>query len=110
MKDLLSYKHPTYLRLGKNGERNISKKTLDLKIREVNYIARGSDVALISHGNIMEEVYFVYQKLLEEQQSNRVLLENKLKEVANEIGERVLDVFNPVAVAISLEKNPYSQN
>jgi O-phospho-L-seryl-tRNASec:L-selenocysteinyl-tRNA synthase len=45
-----------------------------------------------------------YQKLLEEQQSNRVLLENKLKEVANEIGERVLDVFNPVAVAISLEK------
>ena len=45
-----------------------------------------------------------YQKLLEEQQDNRKLLELKLKEVANEIGERVLDVFNPVAVAISLEK------
>jgi len=44
-----------------------------------------------------------YQQLLEEQQENRNLLENKLKEVANEIGERVLDIFNPVAVAMSLE-------
>lgn len=45
-----------------------------------------------------------YTKLLEEQQLNRLLLEEKLKEVAESIGERVLNVFNPVAVAVSLEK------
>jgi len=43
-----------------------------------------------------------YQKLIEEQQYNRLVLENKLKEVAKKINERILDVFNPVAVAMSL--------
>ena len=43
-----------------------------------------------------------YQKLLREQQHNRKLLENKLKGVAEKINEKILDVFNPVAVAISL--------
>ena len=45
-----------------------------------------------------------YQKLLEEQQFNRSLLEDKLKKVAESIGEQVLNVFNPVAVALSLKK------
>ncbi len=43
-----------------------------------------------------------YQKLLKEQQHNRKLLESKLKGVAEKINEKILDVFNPVAVAVSL--------
>ena len=43
-----------------------------------------------------------YQKLLREQQHNRKLLESKLKGVAEKINEKILDVFNPVAVAVSL--------
>jgi O-phospho-L-seryl-tRNASec:L-selenocysteinyl-tRNA synthase len=43
-----------------------------------------------------------YQNLIEEQQKNYILLEEKLKSFADRIGERVLDIFNPVAVAISL--------
>ncbi len=43
-----------------------------------------------------------YQKLLREQQDNRKLLENQLKGVAEKINEKILDVFNPVAVAVSL--------
>ena len=43
-----------------------------------------------------------YRKLIEEQQINRLLLEKKLKEIAEKINERILDVFNPVAVAMSL--------
>ena len=44
-----------------------------------------------------------YQNLLERQQQNRKILEEKMKIFAEKIGERVLDVFNPVAVAMSLE-------
>ena len=44
-----------------------------------------------------------YQKLIEEQQQNREILERKLREVAENINERVLDIFNPVAVALSLK-------
>ena len=45
-----------------------------------------------------------YQKLIEEQQQNRKILEEKLSEVAKKINERLLEVHNPVAVALSLEK------
>lgn len=44
-----------------------------------------------------------YQNLLKEQQENRQLLEEKLREFASKIDERVLNVFNPVAVALTLE-------
>ncbi len=43
-----------------------------------------------------------YQQLLEEQQKNRKLLEDKLQKVAEKIDENILKVFNPVAVAMSL--------
>lgn len=43
-----------------------------------------------------------YQKLLEEQQQNRKLLEKQMQEVAEKIGEKILKIFNPVAVAMSL--------
>jgi len=44
-----------------------------------------------------------YQKLIEEQQQNRKFLEEKLSEVAKKINERILEVHNPVAVALTLE-------
>jgi O-phospho-L-seryl-tRNASec:L-selenocysteinyl-tRNA synthase len=45
-----------------------------------------------------------YQKLIEEQKHNRKLLEKKLSIIAKKIDERLLEVYNPVAVALSLEK------
>jgi len=44
-----------------------------------------------------------YQKLIEEQQQNRKILEEKLKIVADNINERILDIYNPIAVAVSLK-------
>jgi O-phospho-L-seryl-tRNASec:L-selenocysteinyl-tRNA synthase len=43
-----------------------------------------------------------YQKLLEEQRQNRALLEEKFQKVAEKHDEKILNVFNPVAVAMSL--------
>jgi O-phospho-L-seryl-tRNASec:L-selenocysteinyl-tRNA synthase len=44
-----------------------------------------------------------YQKLIEKQQQNRTLLEEKLVTVADKLNEKILDIFNPVAVALSLK-------
>ncbi len=44
-----------------------------------------------------------YQQLIEEQQQNRKILETKLKEIAEKLNERILDIYNPVAVALSLK-------
>jgi O-phospho-L-seryl-tRNASec:L-selenocysteinyl-tRNA synthase len=50
-----------------------------------------------------------YQDLIEEQQKNRKKLEEKLKETADKINERILKIFNPVAVAMSLNNLKKSQ-
>ncbi|MGV9199388.1 MAG: O-phosphoseryl-tRNA(Sec) selenium transferase [Promethearchaeia archaeon] len=47
-----------------------------------------------------------YQDLLDKQQRNRQLLRDKLEEFAQQIGERILDIFNPVAVAMTLTDLP----
>ncbi len=44
-----------------------------------------------------------YNKLIKKQQKNRKLLEDLLYNFAKKINERVLDIFNPVAVAMSLQ-------
>jgi len=43
-----------------------------------------------------------YEVLRDEQERNRGLLEKCLKEVAEKHGERLLDVFNPIAAAVTL--------
>lgn len=47
-----------------------------------------------------------YQDLLHQQQKNRQLLEEKLEQFSERIDERILDVFNPVAVAMTLNHLP----
>ena len=41
--------------------------------------------------------------MIEEQQQNRKLLEEKLSIVAKNLNERILEIYNPVAVALSLD-------
>jgi len=51
----LTYPHPIYFRLGKNGEKNFctNKK---LKIGQAYYLKEERGIALVTHGNIIEEV------------------------------------------------------
>jgi transketolase len=51
----MKYKHPVYLRLGRSNEPTFNKEK-NLAIGKAYYIVKGTDNALISHGNIMEEV------------------------------------------------------
>jgi O-phospho-L-seryl-tRNASec:L-selenocysteinyl-tRNA synthase len=43
-----------------------------------------------------------YQKLIQEQKKNRIILETELRKIAEKINERILDIYNPIAVALSL--------
>lgn len=51
----MTHPHPIYFRLGKNGEKSFctNKK---LRIGQAYYLEEERDVALVAHGNIMEEV------------------------------------------------------
>ncbi|MEM3585164.1 MAG: transketolase C-terminal domain-containing protein [Candidatus Woesearchaeota archaeon] len=61
-KEAVSFKHPIYLRLGKNNEKNFNYSK-SIRIGKAYYIKKGSNVALVTHGNIMEEVILAYEKL-----------------------------------------------
>jgi len=43
-----------------------------------------------------------YEKLVDHQQTNRKFLEQRLSQFAEKINERVMEIFNPVAVAMTL--------
>ena len=43
-----------------------------------------------------------YENLLAEQRTNRMLLEEKLQNLSQKLDERLLNIFNPVAVAMTL--------
>ena len=51
----LTYKSPIYFRLGKNGEKSFCTNK-NLKIGQAYYLEQERDIALVTHGNIMEEV------------------------------------------------------
>lgn len=51
----LTYPRPIYFRLGKNGEKSFCKNE-NLKIGRAYYLEKERDIALVTHGNIMEEV------------------------------------------------------
>ncbi|TET58516.1 O-phosphoseryl-tRNA(Sec) selenium transferase [Candidatus Bathyarchaeota archaeon] len=46
-----------------------------------------------------------YERLRNEQEINRQMLEEHVKRVADKHGERLLDVFNPIAVAMTLNQH-----
>lgn len=51
----LTYPRPIYFRLGKNGEKSFCNNK-NLKIGQAYYLEKERDIALVTHGNIMEEV------------------------------------------------------
>lgn len=51
----LTYPHPIYLRIGKNGEKSYCDNK-ELRIGQAYYLEKERDIALVTHGNIMEEV------------------------------------------------------
>lgn len=58
----LTYPHPIYFKIGKNGEKNFCKNK-DLKIGQAYYVEKEKDIALITHGNIIEEVIKAWELL-----------------------------------------------
>ncbi|MFH1840212.1 MAG: transketolase C-terminal domain-containing protein [Nanoarchaeota archaeon] len=61
--ECVDYKHPVYLRLGKNNEVSINDPEIDIKIGKAHYVYKGKDIALVTYGNIIEEVNSACKKL-----------------------------------------------
>jgi transketolase len=61
----LTYPHPIYFRLGKNGEKSFCTRK-KLQIGQAYYLEKERDIALVAHGNIMEEEVRAWELLKNE--------------------------------------------
>tara|TARA_B100000886_G_C20380252_1_gene473609 strand:- start:88 stop:1008 length:921 start_codon:yes stop_codon:yes gene_type:complete len=60
---IIKKKQPTYLRIGKKGERNIYKTKPKIKFQKWNQIIKGKNICIISSGNIIVNAYDAIKNL-----------------------------------------------
>lgn len=60
---IVEKKQPTYLRIGKKGERSVYKKIPKIKLTKWNEIIKGSKICIISTGNIIVNAYDAIKEL-----------------------------------------------
>lgn len=60
---IIKKKQPTYLRIGKKGERNIYKTKPKIKFQKWNKIIKGKKICIISSGNIIVNAYDAIKSL-----------------------------------------------
>ena len=63
IKEIIKSKKPTYLRIGKRGEKKIYKKIPFTKIGKANYLIKGRKVCIIGCGNILINAHEAIKKL-----------------------------------------------
>ncbi|OUU53608.1 MAG: transketolase [Pelagibacteraceae bacterium TMED65] len=60
---IIKKKQPTYLRIGKRGEKNIYKSKPKIKFQKWNQIVKGKKICIISSGNIIINAYEAIKNL-----------------------------------------------
>lgn len=60
---IIKKKQPTYLRIGKRGEKNIYKSKPKIKFQKWNQIIKGKKICIISSGNIIVNAYEAIKNL-----------------------------------------------
>jgi len=63
LKEIIKSKKPTYLRIGKTGEKKIYKNIPKTKVGKGNYLIKGKKVCIIGCGNILVNAYDSIKKL-----------------------------------------------
>jgi transketolase len=63
VKESLKYPRPIYMRLGKNGERRFNEDSDSIRLGKAHHLIKGSDIALITYGNILECVVEAHERL-----------------------------------------------
>lgn len=91
---------PTYLRLGKAGEPNLTTEAPDpFEFGKIRLIREGSDICIISYGPIMKMALEVAERIEGEQGKSVALVSaHTLKPLDTEGIARVLDKYETVAV------------
>jgi transketolase len=78
-KSLFDSKGPAYLRLGKVGEKEIHKRPLNFELGKAIIVKEGTDLTLISTGNMLENTINVAELLSKENINTRVLSMHTVK-------------------------------
>jgi transketolase len=79
LKEALKSKNPTYIRLGKKGEPTINNKKIKFKIGKINIIKKGSEISILSVGNIMKVSHECHKILTQHKVSTELVSFHSIK-------------------------------
>lgn len=85
MYDMMQFDSPCYLRIGKSGEKLINDTSTEFKTGKGTVINQGSDIAIISTGNMLEVAVEAAQKLQDKGINPEVISMHTIKPVDREL-------------------------
>ena len=104
VKQSIDYPHPVYLRLGKAKEPVFTKDSSKIKIGKINPIRLGSKLAILVHGNIIDEVHSSLDILKKQEVNPSLISVHTIKPLGE---EEIRGVLKDHSHIIIVEKHSY---
>ena len=95
---IIKKSQPTYLRLGKKGERNLYKKLPKTKLGKINQIVAGKKICIIATGNIMINAYEAIKLLNKKKIYPALFSVHSIKPIDKKNLKKILKKFKYVAI------------
>lgn len=98
LKRAIESKNPTYLRIGKKNESTITELNESLEIGKVNVVEKGTEIAILSTGTIIDLASELFKTLMSEGISAELVSIHSVKPLDNEYLSQMCQRFSRVIV------------
>ena len=98
LKQIIKSKKPTYLRIGKKGERKIYNKIPNTKIGKAKVLIKGKDVCIIGCGNILINAYDAIKNLNKKKIFPELISMHSIKPLDKSILNKIFKKFKNIII------------
>lgn len=98
LKAIIKSKKPTYLRIGKTGEKNIYKNIPKTKVGKGNYLIKGKKVCIIGCGNILVNAYDAIKNLNSKNIFPSLISMHTIKPLDKTLLKRIFNSYSHIVV------------
>lgn len=98
LKEIIKSKKPTYLRIGKTGEKKIYKNIPKTKVGKGNYLIKGKKVCIIGCGNILVNAYNSIKRLNSKNIFPSIISMHSIKPIDKILLKRIFKSYSHIVV------------
>lgn len=96
--EIIKSKTPTYLRMGKNGEKNIYKKIPLTKVGKANYLIKGKKICIIGCGNILINAHAAIKELNKKKIYPSLISMHTIKPLDTNILKKIFKKYSHIVI------------